>query len=96
MKYLGLYKKWAKTGKLEDSPHDARGQGGLCNTVIGREALEIFEPDNEYMVRYTVDTVYWGHGHNNKSFIELKELAYDFTPLRQTIVLLLAAMNDEL
>lgn len=91
MKYLELYKKWMETGYIEDSKSPKRtGEGGLCNTVIGNK-MEIFNPADPADANYRV---YWGYGDQEDT--NFRNLCYEFTPLRQTIVLLLAAMNNEL
>jgi hypothetical protein len=88
MKYLPLYKEWIKTGKMP--------WRGLCGSL----------PDNEEMSTIFEDNGmggYWGYNgknvfssdiwHDDKIF---DDTVYTFTPLRQNIVLLLAAMNNEL
>jgi hypothetical protein len=91
-KYLPLYEEWIKTGKIEDDVDRLTGWGGLCNTVLGNEEnkdmLKLFEPLNgEHS-----GTNFWAadlpHGDSNR--------VYGFTPMRQTIVLFLAAINGEL
>lgn len=86
-KYLPLYEKWMETGKIE-------GYGGLCHAFPGSE-IGLFEAIG-----------YWGYWADkgdtviltqNVNDLEKKNaLLYEFTPLRQTVVLFLAAMNDEL
>ncbi len=86
MRYLDFYNKYMKTGKLPS--------WGLCNCFI--HDIEIFTPGG------TIDqdnSWYWGYdgedriGINASSYITYR---IAFTPLRQNIVLFLAAMNGEL
>lgn len=68
---------------------------GLCQTFRDRKAsINLFSPfnDSEY------DSWYWGYDGSRKGDRHITDDAYrtEFTPLRQTIVLFLAAMNNEL
>lgn len=94
MKYLELYKKWAETGKIEDNPNrEGWGEGGLCNTEARNDIKEWFEPEGEI----STTNAYWGHsGEDVKLSLRTHTLAYEFTPLRQNMILLLAAKNNEL
>lgn len=84
-KYLELYKKWLESGKLPTGL-------GLCNE-FGTYASG--EPEKDGIG-------YW----NDELFATMCPPKYgnsywggpvgEFTPLRQTIVLFMAAMNDEL
>lgn len=62
---------------------------GLCN-CLDSEELELFKPDDasEFYPRN-----YWAYGGPHAS---INTVSTQFSPLRQTIVLFLAAMNDEL
>ncbi len=95
MKYLKLYKKWVTSGKIEDNPKGNRtGFGGLCNTVIGKEEVLNMTDENEELVW----SAYWAFSDDEKDYINVdtEGLAYNFTPLRQNLVLLLAAFHNEL
>lgn len=83
-KYLPLYKKWMKTGELPVS--------GLCSAFHGDRLFNLIDPENGQM-----DT-YWGYDglQTQHTWINDQDLACKFTPFRQTIVLLMAAMNNEL
>jgi len=81
-----------ETGKLEDDKKRITGSGGLCNTEIGEDALELFYPTERDWFDYSIGTSFWAAGLD---FFDCNRI-YKFTPLRQTIVLFLAAMNDEL
>ncbi len=94
-KYLKLYKEWIKTGKI--GTDSVGNHNGLCNThKLGSDPLfELFIPNIEDEVQLEKDglsTSYWASGQDKNDY----DNNYAFTPLRQTIVLFLAAMNDEL
>ena len=79
--YLEFYYKYAKSGRI---PYD-----GLCSCFTGGE-MYIFEPTEDDCNFFA----FWGNGgiyeRANTSWMR------DFTPLRQNIVLFLAAMHGEL
>jgi len=85
--YLNLYKAWMRAGKLP-------ANSGLCqsfhNVGLGYydPLLYMFEPTEEECIRYGLCPWWGGDGYNPQ--------VGEFTPMRQTIVLFLAAMNDEL
>lgn len=92
MKYLPLYYEWMETGSL---PYD-----GLCHCL---------NPDDEYLDLFYDNQKggYWGYYSEffdhpvytqdiNRDAGLFYKLQYDFNPLRQNIVLLIAAMNNEL
>lgn len=84
MKLIDLYKKWMKAGKLPDS--------GLCFSVPEQysEYLKLFHPTNEEKTEHKTPFLYWAsEGDGGYSY-------FDFNPTRQTIVLLICAMCDEL
>jgi len=87
-KYLPLYYKWMETGEIE--------QNGLCASLDFDTIEEVFDPEGKL-------GGYWGYDgraiygiEHNKYYLSYRELTREFTSLRQTIVLFLAAMNDEL
>lgn len=89
-KYLTLYYQWAQTGRLH--------WNGLCLSLGNDKTFtELLSPDspNGY---YSV--FYWGWAGEKRTLeymrAPIKDRMYEFTPLRQNIVLFLAAMNDEL
>jgi len=85
MKLIDLHKKWVETGEIEDKK-DAGGMGGLCNAVPNKyyETLQMFEP--EYYATYWAS---YQSRSDDKSI-------YAYNQLRQTIVLFICAMNNEL
>lgn len=92
MKYLKLYKQWSETGRITERK-GAITLGGLCSSEIGLEKdLGLFRPEG------FLGDLHWGYSGDRYYFtLNLeKQIRYEFTPLRQNIVLLLAAMNNEL
>lgn len=86
-KYLKFYEKCIGAGRL---PHD-----GLCKSFGKVKKFQRFIPtcdDFDIMNQEDKSTGYWGSGvkYNN-----IRKYC-GFTPLRQTIVLFMAAMNNEL
>ncbi len=85
-KYLTLYKKWA-TGGLP-------GESGLC-LAFEKEGYRYTEVDDNFLSHTDIVSVgcYWAadeDDYNNPHYWG------KLTPLRQNIVLLMAAMNGEL
>lgn len=82
MKYLELYYQWIETGRLPNA--------GLCNSLHFKYETtgmlnEMFRP---------VGASYWTPwAGTSKNSIDN---CYAFNPLRQNIMLLMAAMNGEL
>ena len=86
-KYLEFYHKCMKTGRLPKT--------GLCYCFDHNEDIKLFYPPS--------DNGFWGYDGRNIPGLYFKEfgvspydLRFAFTPLRQNIVLFLAAMNNEL
>lgn len=75
---------------------------GLCmcasDDKISSDILEEYfqpTPEERYdLVTEGLSTFYWGSGISK--YNQYDEIAYVFTPLRQTIVLFMAAINNEL
>lgn len=90
-KYLDFYMKCMEDGKMPN--------GGLCGS-IGEGVIRRFKP-LEKRPGYG-DNWYWGFTGESYtwsfflSHSEKNEIVYSFSPLRQNIVLFLAAMNNEL
>lgn len=87
MKYLTKYYEWAEAGKLP--------MRGLCSCLCDGDLslLDLFSLH---------DGSYWAH-EEGPEYERLgfpnsmaNEVRYTFTPLRQNIVLFMAAMNQEL
>lgn len=91
MRLIDLHKEWCEFGGITNS--------GLCTSIDERKDLKTlsiyFEPtfdESKQLIIDGFDEVYWGSGLPNGHEDEMKT----YTPLRQTIVLLICAMNNEL
>lgn len=85
-KYLPLYEKWMEKGLLPNN--------GLCNSLPNKEYLrDLFEPTYEECVLYRHLSGHWGSTLDEYS---AGDAFYNFNEFRQTVVLFLAAMNEEL
>jgi len=86
-KLIDLHKEWMEVGKFNDR-HSDGGNGGLCNAVPVKyiDDLKKFEPNN--------DSAYWA-STKSENDISLTAI-YGYNQLRQTIVLLICAMNNEI
>ena len=84
MKYLDLYKRWVEDGYMLCP--------GLCTAFGGDTIFGVMCPTSADILELKYEgctTMYWGSDDwSNK--------IYEFTELRQTIVLFMAALNDEL
>lgn len=94
MKLIDLYKEWMKKGTMTK---EGRLLFGLCLELPFEysASLELLTPTIEDYKSLSNDgfcTVYWGSGLP----VDHKDEMSAFTPLRQTIVLLICAMHDEL
>ena len=96
-KHLEFYKACMETGVL---PKEIYG-GGLCNCaneeLIDTDLLDDLHPTDEdfdKLMDEHKNRCYWGSDLNSVEY--LNTLSHSFTPLRQTIVLFMAAMNNEL
>lgn len=92
-KHLEFHKQCMETGLIPVGfASDNTYYGGLCQSVdeglIDKEKFDLFS-EGQY------DRNYWGHEDAEISF-SFHRLRSEYTPLRQTIVLLIAAMNNEL
>lgn len=82
-KYLEFYNKCMTTGVM---PYKENKEtcGGLCSIFPRSEELKLMSPDDKRLW-------YWGHSDEYWNGD-----GTTFTELRQTIVLFMAAMNNEL
>lgn len=90
MKTIKLYKEWMESGEItnEDTLFPPNG---LCYSSLGSDG------DFKYFFSDPInhkETGYWAHGNQNNVGSYSQEA--EFTPLRQNIVLLLAALKGEL
>lgn len=89
---LDMYKEWLEAGKLPEE--------GLCKCIKSKaheELLDLFNPSfNERveLAQVGFSSMFWGSGLmvSDDHF----QIWYSFTPMRQTILLFMAAMNNEL
>jgi hypothetical protein len=82
-KYLDFYKKCMKTGVLPER--------GLCSCCeIEDDMIKLFKPYEGFSLAY------WGYNGDEYWWATSVYEKYAFTKFRQTIVLLMAAMNNEL
>jgi hypothetical protein len=107
--FLDFYNESIKkgNGKMYSSrysPENDHIPSGLCDfyeknwvTEAEREFFMMVKPteiDRDNLVKEGVSTYTWGSGVPSTE--ERKYVFHEFTPLRQNIVLLMAAMNNEL
>ena len=90
MKLIKLHKQWVKKGELPEF--------GLCDSIPSKyenilELLTPTEDDFKQLRKNGLCTNFWGSGLDVYVFWD-KFVAY--TPLRETIVLLICAMHDEI
>jgi len=87
MKLIDLHKQWMETGML---PKD-----GLCNSLRGKYATNLKKHFDKTIGEYGT---FWAYPLTYQQQIRhsYTEMALSYTPLRQTIVLLICAMNNEL
>jgi hypothetical protein len=88
-KLIDNYKEWVEDGGLPDY--------GLCNSVPSeyRESLLLFVPtddESDELVKLGISRHYWASGLGVLDPNKLDTL----TPLRETIILLICAMHDEI
>jgi len=92
MKLIELYKEWMETGAIP--------KRGLCWSLPEKYLIDLslFRPNTEEeneLWENGLTIVYWGSGLNTLSS-SMYNLEHKFTDLRQTIVLLICAMNNEI
>ena len=89
MNLIDLHKGWYDGRKLKSY----FGGNGLCHAIPEnyQEYLSLFRPDNSYDLGFP--RMYWAHSENPPRD---KRAWEEYTSLRQTIVLLICAMNNEL
>lgn len=103
-KHLDFYKQCMQNnGKLpviKDGLHFNYQVDGLCECVsygfLDGDLLDLFIPTVEDFSNLKLENlsiIYWGTGIESESHFHLSDT---LTPLRQTIVLFMAAINNEL
>lgn len=92
-KYLPIYKVWVKNGFMVAIPKLNVGWcSGLCDEFYHDDLFKIIMPTLEDRIELDsngLNTFCWGSNSKDYKFRK-------FTTLRQTIVLFMAAMNDEI
>jgi hypothetical protein len=86
--YLDFYFKCLETGHIPYRETETVA-GGLCS---------IFEKDKFFQLfSYGMEVVYWGISDNqNERYTYSGDFETDLTPIRENVILLMAAMNNEL
>lgn len=92
MKLIELYKEWMEKGVMKDD--------GICSALPRkyRRTLEDIEPTDSDLITlrsHGMPTAFWGYG-KKRTMYSGQDVYNGFTPLRQTIVLLICAIHDEL
>ena len=96
MKLIDLYKEWMETGRITGEKNNC--PNGLCSAVPEKycDSLLLFKPStkelNGLRDEYLSQT-YWASGLDLFDSITNKESL--FSPLRQTIVLLICCILEE-
>lgn len=89
---LTLYKQWSETGKLPSI--------GLCNSLpsdLSDEFWKLFKPNNKEMEELIISKqslTFWGY--EGSIYDPIRNIGFNFTPRRQTLMLLFAAIKGEL
>lgn len=95
-KYLALYEKWLKAGMID--PIHPGNYNGMCGLFDGDDLFSLFRPTDKDLSELLHEgkcTAWWGSDMSSQEAASFEGWS-SFTPLRQTIVLFLAAMNSEL
>jgi hypothetical protein len=92
--YLQLHERLLRTGLCDKN---ATHGGGLCNVIFRGKPLE----DSYCFTNLKPNmglTAYWGYDGSPEHGVigGAHPRRYKYTPLRQNLVLLMAAINDEL
>lgn len=94
MKLIDLHKQWMETGELKYKWFTPNGLCGILIDAGYKEYINLFEPTEKEKMELLdkeLCTAYWGSGLSLNS----KNSMSAYTPLRQTIVLLIANMENE-
>jgi hypothetical protein len=82
--YLKLYNEWIITERLPDA--------GLCYSLESNsELIDVFAPEG-----VDSETEYWASEPDTTTWCDYLDHFKRFNPLRQNIILLLAAINNQL
>ena len=88
-KLIEHYKEWIEKGKLP--------KFGLCNSVPDEyiESLLLFKPTDDELNELKILGMSWGYWASGLWVVDPNKLD-TLTPLRETIILLICAMHDEI
>lgn len=87
--YLKMYLEWLEAGKL---PSD-----GLCWSFDNADSIELLNLFSPTKIHPKYGWMwYWGFDGSFRRLYFPLGFEFTFTPLRQTILLFMAAMNNEL
>jgi hypothetical protein len=90
-KLIDHYKEWVEKERLPKT--------GLCNSIPRKysKSLGLFAPtlnDEINLAKLDLSCTFWGSGLS--VFDEHFDKCHELTPLRETIILLICAMHDEI
>lgn len=97
-KHLEFYKQCMEAGRLASHEFGSSLCAAADADLIDKQLLRIMQPTDRDEFELTAEGYsngWWGSGVPVCS-INTEEKWFGFTPLRQTIVLFMAAMNNEL
>jgi hypothetical protein len=90
-KLVEHYKEWIESRKISDD--------GLCNAIPAGYFIDLMlfrptEDDLKLLIDSEISSLYWASGVSRTASDNKKRFA--LTPLRETIILLICAMHDEI
>lgn len=94
--FLDFYKRCIETGSIKGEVDPKTGlPGGLCSTKLNKKLISLFEPGED--LRWD----YWAYTGGRVTLpvildVGIDAVVFTFTPMRQTVVLFCAAINNEL
>lgn len=98
-KYLPLYEKWMASGVIDNSP-GIDSANGMCDLFKKHRLWKRVsaDPKDKQVLWYeNIEIIWWGSGFSESLFYkDPVKVKSEFTPLRQTLVLFMCAMNEEL
>lgn len=93
-KHLDFYEKCVVNMKMPGDGLCICANDGDISADILTEYFEPTQGERNHLIDQGLSTWYWASGLNRRT--NYSDIAYTFTPLRQTIVLFMAAINNEL
>jgi hypothetical protein len=100
-KYLAFYEQCMEAGRIPKEGFDSIW-GGMCAiSLFKTDEFKLFIPQTfdelgPYQANNKPHGGYWGYDGYETNEADMYQRAFTFSPLRQNIVLFLAAMNNEL